>query len=230
LVTNADFIPGETGEFCGIKQTTSNNSTAMKNIILGICFLLLIPFISDAQPDTTKKGTFWKPVPRNYEVKQAIEVESLFPMFFYGGYHVGVCYRYKHFRFRVSVINGGSYDTESAGIPNSSDEYSRYYKTSPGFFAGYNVWKNLEAYIFLEFHTFQIEQKSTGETQDIQSTDFGGGVSYQFFLGRVFYIQPGLHIYLRGDHGVTFETGQYNIPNVDVSPVIRIGARLWKRF
>ncbi len=206
------------------------HSETMKRIITGVALFMLLPVLANAQSDTTLKGTFLKPVPRNYEVKHAIEVESLFPMYFYGGYHVGVCYRYRHFRFRVSVINGGSYDTESAGIPNSSGEYSRYYKTSPGFFAGYNVWKNLEAYIFLEFHTFQIEQKSTGETQNIQSTDFGGGISYQFFLGRVFYIQPGLHVYLRGDHSVTFETGQYIIPNVDVSPVIRIGARLWKKF
>lgn len=202
----------------------------MKNLIPALLFMLLLPCLSPAQSDSTRKGTFLKPVPRNYEVKHAVEVETLFPMYFYGGFHVGVCYRYKHFRFRVSVINGGSYDAEPAGIPNAADEYSRFYKTSPGFFAGYNVWKNLEAYLFLEFHTFCIEQKSTGMRQDIHSTDFGGGISYQFFLGRVFYIQPGLHVYLRGDHSLTFETGQYHIPNVDVAPVIRIGARLWKKF
>jgi hypothetical protein len=202
----------------------------MKKTTLIIGILMILPFILPAQEDTTRKSTFLKPVPRNYEVKHAIEVESLFPMFFYGGYHIGICYRYKHFRFRVSVINGGTYDAETAGITNSSGEYSRYYKTSPGLFAGYNIWKNLEAYLFLEFHTFQIEQKSTGKTQDIHSTDFGGGISYQFFLGRVFYIQPGLHIYLRCDHSCTFETGWYHIPNVDVAPVIRIGARLWKKF
>jgi hypothetical protein len=202
----------------------------MKKTTLIIGILMILPCILPAQEDTTRKSTFWKPVPRNYEVKHAIEVESLFPMYFYGGYHIGICYRYKHFRFRVSVINGGTYDAESVGIPNSSAEYKRFYKTSPGFFAGYNVWKNLEAYLFLEFHTFRIEQKPTGETRDIHSTDFGGGISYQFFLGRVFYIQPGLHLYLRTDRSCTFETGVYNIPNVDVAPVIRIGARLWKKF
>jgi hypothetical protein len=163
-------------------------------------------------------------------VKHAIEVESLFPMFFYGGYHVGVCYRYKHFRFRVSVINGGTYDAESAGISNSSAEYSRYYKTSPGFFAGYNVWKNLETYLFLELHTFRITQKSTGMTGDIHSVDMGGGISYQFFFGRYFYLQPGLHVYLRGDHSLTFGESVYHIPNVDVAPVIRAGVRLWMNY
>jgi hypothetical protein len=34
-------------------------------------------------------GNFWKPEPRNYEVKQAFEAESLVPMFFTGGYHFG---------------------------------------------------------------------------------------------------------------------------------------------
>lgn len=191
---------------------------------------LLFCLSSSANNDTINKGTFLKPVPRNYEVKQAIEVESLFPMFIYGGYHIAVCYRYKHFRFRVSVINGGTYDAETAGIPNSSPDFRRYYKTSPGFFAGYNIWKNLEAYLYLEFHTFCIEQVSTGMRQDIFSTDFGAGISYQFFIGRVFYIQPGLHIYLRGDHNLDFEGTAYSIPNVDVAPVIRIGARLWKKW
>jgi len=176
------------------------------------------------------KGTFWKPLPPSYEAKHAIEVESLFPMFFYGGYHVGVGYRYNKFRVRVSVINGGSYDAEPAGINNSSPDFYRYYKTSPGFFLGYNVWRNLEVYSFLEFHTFEIEQAGTGLTRDIHSTDIGGGVSYQFFFGRHIYLQPGMHIYLRGDHSADFNGTIYNIPNVDISPVVRIGYRFWSKY
>ena len=49
----------------------------------------------------------------NYKVQQALEIESLFPMFFTGGYHLGLCYRYQKFRIRASVINGGSYDATS---------------------------------------------------------------------------------------------------------------------
>ena len=182
-----------------------------------------------AQSDT-KASTFWRPKPSNYEVKQAFEVESLVPMFFTGGYHFAVCYRYDKFRFRASVINGGSYDAEPAGLTNSSPEFKRYYKTSPGFFLGYNVWKNLEVYTFLELHTFEIEQKSTGLKNDIHSTDFGGGVSYQFFIGKSFYIQPGLHLYLRGDNSLDFEGVKYNIPNADFAPVLRLGYRIWKKY
>lgn len=166
----------------------------------------------------------------NYEVKQAFEVESLVPMFLTGGYHFAVCYRYDKFRFRASVINGGNYDAEPAGLINSKPDFKRYYQPSPGFFLGYNVWKNLEVYTFLELHTFEIEQKSSGLKKDIHSTDFGGGVSYQFFVGKRLYLQPGLHLYLRSDKSAQFNQTTYNIPNVDFAPVFRIGYRLWSKY
>jgi len=205
----------------------------MKHISIKLSVLFVVTLFTAtnvlAQSDTTA-GTFWRPTPRNYEVKQAFEFESLVPMFFTGGYHFAVCYRYDKFRFRASVINGGTYDAEPAGLTNSSPEFKRYYKTSPGFFLGYNVWKNLEVYTFLELHTFEIEQSSTGRKDDIHSTDFGGGVSYQFFIGKSFYIQPGLHLYLRGDNSLDFEGVKYNIPNADFAPVLRLGYRIWKKY
>jgi len=201
----------------------------MKKQIFILTLLVLGATSIMAQTDSIK-GTFWNPEPPSYKAKQAIEVESLFPMFFYGGYHVGVGYRYNKFRVRVSVINGGSYDAEPAGLNNSSPEFYRYYKTSPGLFLGYNVWRNLEVYSFLEFHTFEIEQAATGLTRDIHSTDFGGGVSYQFFFGRHIYLQPGMHIYLRGDQSADFNGTIYNIPNVDIAPVVRVGYRFWSKY
>lgn len=175
-------------------------------------------------------GTTSKSKLHNYEVKQAFEVESLVPMFLTGGYHFAVCYRYDKFRFRASVINGGDYDAEPAGLKNSKDDFKRYYQPSPGFFLGYNVWKNLEVYTFLELHTFEIEQKSSGLRQDIHSTDFGGGISYQFFIGNRLYLQPGLHLYLRSDKTAQFGQTTYNIPNVDFAPVFRVGYRLWSKY
>ncbi|WP_207382688.1 hypothetical protein [Flavobacterium subsaxonicum] len=62
------------------------------------------------------------------------------PMFFTGGYHFALGYRYKKFRLRASIINGGTYNAEKAGINNSSTDFKRYYTTSPGVFFGYNVW------------------------------------------------------------------------------------------
>lgn len=191
--------------------------------------LIVITISIKAQSDSAK-GALFNIIPRSYEVKQAFEVESLFPMFITGGYHFGLGYRYDRFRFRVSVINGGSYDAEPAGTKNSSPDCKRYYKTSPGLFIGYNIWRNLEVYSFLELHTFQIEQASTGLTRDIHSTDFGGGISYQLFFGRHIYLQPGFHVYLRGDNSVDFNGLSYNIPNVDLAPVIRIGYRIWCKY
>lgn len=197
-------------------------------LFLIVVFSTIVTTIQ-ATSDSTK-GTFFQPNPRNYEVKHAFEVESLFPMFFAGGYHIGLGYRYERFRVRVSVINGGTYDAETAGIRNSSPQFKRYYRTSPGFFLGYNVWKNLEVYSYIELHTFEIEQKSTGLKKDIHSTDIGGGISYQFFFGRNIYLQPGFHIYLRSDQSAGFNGTVYNIPNVDIAPVVRIGYRFWSKY
>ena len=197
-------------------------------LILTALFLSLAPDSLIAQSDST--GTFWKPSPPNYEVKQALEVESLFPMFFYGGWHVGVGYRYERFRLRVSVINGGDYNADVQSLDGAIDGYKRYYTTSPGIFLGYNVWKNLEVYGYYERHTFEVEQTSTGEKQDIPSNDFGLGISYQFFIGQTFYIQPGIHSYFRAEQTISFsDNGTYSIPTFELTPVVRIGARLWKK-
>ncbi|MBF0576370.1 hypothetical protein [Dysgonomonas sp. GY617] len=190
-------------------------------LFLLLFFALTTTLFSQDQQSSTK--------PRSYEVKQAFEVESLVPMFFTGGYHFAVGYRYEKFRVRVSVINGGTYDAETAGINNNPTEFKRFYKTSPGIFLGYNVWKNLELYGFAEFHTFSIQQKSTKIEKDIHSIDLGGGVGYQFFIGRYFYIQPAVHIYCRKDHSLDFEGTKYNISNIDFSPVLRLGVRLWSK-
>ena len=195
-------------------------------------FVVLVSSVSTiiAQSDSNS-GTFWKPIPRNYEVKQAIEIESLFPMFFYGGWHVGVGYRYEKFRLRVSVINGGDYNADVQSLDGAIDGYKRYYTTSPGIFLGYNVWKNFEVYGYYERHTFEVEQMSTGEKQDLPSNDFGIGISYQFFIGRIFYIQPGVHSYFRAEQTITFaNSGTYSIPTFELTPIVRIGARLWKKY
>lgn len=201
----------------------------MKRLILFSFALLLFTRQMQARPNQATP-TPTDSIQPNYKVKQAWEVESLVPMFFTGGYHLGLCYRYEKFRFRVSVINGGNYDAEPAGLKNSSSGYKRYYKTSPGFFLGYNLWRNLELYSYLELHTFAIEQKRSGLEKNLHSTDVGAGLSYQFFIGRKFYIQPGIHVYLRGDHQADFNDEKYNIPNVDVAPVIRLGYRFRSRF
>ncbi|EOR96676.1 hypothetical protein ADIARSV_0099 [Arcticibacter svalbardensis MN12-7] len=200
----------------------------MKKCIAFIIIIATMTLQLKAQSDLLK-STFLKPNPRNYIVKQAFEVESLFPMFLTGGYHFALGYRYEKFRFRASVINGGDYDAEPAGLKNKKGDFKRFYKTSPGFFLGYNVWKNLELYTFMEMHTFGIEQKSSGIKHNIRTNDFGGGISYQFFFGRYVYLQPGLHLYLRGEHSADFNGTTYKIPRADLAPVIRIGARLWRK-
>ena len=92
----------------------------MKKQIVLIVALICVATTISAQSGSTG-GTFWKPNPRNYEVKQALEVESLVPMFFTGGYHFGVGYRYNKFRVRVSVINGGTYNADHQAVSGTVD-------------------------------------------------------------------------------------------------------------
>jgi len=88
----------------------------MKKITLLLaCLLIVVPQIF-AQTTTEQQPAEQKQ--KSYDVNQALEVESLFPMFLTGGFHVGVGYRYKKFRVRASVINGGSYNAETAGVDN----------------------------------------------------------------------------------------------------------------
>ena len=70
---------------------------------------------------------------------------------------------------------------------------------------------------------------STGAKQDVRSTDTGLGISYQFFIGRYFYIQPGAHLYLQGNNSSDFNGTTYKIHNADFSPVARVGFRLWRK-
>ncbi len=193
-------------------------------------FVFLWASLASSQvPENGPASTASRSLPSSYAIGSAFEAESLFPMFLTGGYHFGLGYRYEQFRVRVSVINGGTYDAEPAGVSNTKDEFKRFYRPSPGLFLGYNVWKGFEVYTFLEGHTFRIEQKSSGLSQDVKSIDVGGGVSYQFFVGRVFYIQPGLHAYFRERKTLQFSDRTYRLPGLDIAPVIRIGVRLWER-
>lgn len=185
-------------------------------------FFLIIAF-------TLTMSAFAQEKNHSYDAEQSLEVESLVPMFLTGGYHIGVSYRYKQFRVRTSIINGGNYNAETAGINNSAKGFKRHYKTSPGIFLGYNIWRNLEIYSFLEAHHFEIEQKSTGLKKNMHSLDFGGGVGYQFFIGNYFYIQPAIHVYLRKSKSLDFDDIKYTIPTTDISPVFRIGYRFWSK-
>lgn len=195
-------------------------------LLLLSSFLLL--FVSSL---SAQSGSFWFPKPANYEIKQAFEIESLVPMFFFGGYHFGVGYRYEKFRIRASIINGGSYNVDGQAVGKVDKGYERYYTTSPGIFLGYNLWKNFELYGYYESHTFKIKQLSSGEKQNIKSNDVGIGISYQFFIGRYIYIQPGIHSYFRPEKTITFVNDQtYSIPTFELSPVVRLGVRIWKKF
>ena len=114
----------------------------MKRTLIAI--LMLAHSIALFAKTDSLQATFLKPLPRNYEVKHAIEIESLVPMFFTGGYHFAVGYRYKKIRVRASIIQGGSFNADAYSLNHSTNAFKRFYLVSPGIFLGYNLWKNLE--------------------------------------------------------------------------------------
>ncbi|MCE2894409.1 MAG: outer membrane beta-barrel protein [Flammeovirgaceae bacterium] len=196
----------------------------MKTISVLALFLL---FSTTLLAQKESSGTFWKPSPANYEVKRALEIEALPFVYLSQGYHVGVGYRLQKFRFRASIIDAGTFNSE-----NSNDKFERFEtKGTFGIFAGYNIWKNLETYVFVDRQVFDIKQKTTSETKQLTSVTPGLGISYQFFIGRYFYVQPGLHLYMRGSQEAKFsDNTTYSLSTVDFFPVVRFGVRPWKKF
>jgi len=188
--------------------------------------LLLLPTANAFAQSNGIDGTFRLLHPHNYAIKQAIELESIVPMFFTGRYRFAVGYRYFKFSVRASIINGGTYDAEKVGLKNSPSIFKRFYYTSPGIFLGYNVWRNLGVYTYFESRTLIVKQTSTGIEKKVKSIDTGLGLSHQFFIGRYFYVQPGVHLYLRTNKTVNFFDVQYRIAHADISSFIRLGVRL----
>jgi hypothetical protein len=144
----------------------------MKTIsVLGLFLLFSATLLAQKE----SSGTFWKPSPANYEVKRALEIEVLPFVYLSQGYHVAVGYRLQKFRFRASIIDAGTFNSE-----NSNDKFERFEtKGTFGIFAGYNIWKNLETYVFVDRQVFDIKQKTTYETKQLTSVTPGLGISYQ---------------------------------------------------
>jgi hypothetical protein len=155
------------------------------------------------------------------------QVESLVPMFFFGGYHAAVGYRQGNFRIRASVIYGGDYDAEQAGADNSANAFKRFYdQGSYGVFGDYFIWKGLHAFVFVESHNWIIESKGNDARNTMSTIDYGPGIGYQFYIGDRFYIQPAIHLYFRDSKTISVGNETYSIPSMDRSFVLRLGYNL----
>lgn len=148
------------------------------------------------------------------------EIEAVPLVYFTKGYHLSLGYRVNRFRLRASVIDAGTYNAEV-----SNQDFKRFETPgSYGLFAGYFVWKHLEAYAFLDRHNLKVRQRSTGEERDLRVFTPGVGIGYQFFWTSHFYTQPALHLYNFGSQDTTFSNGQvYKLPQTQLVPVVRVG-------
>lgn len=195
----------------------------MKSPLLVVTLLLLSLRVAGQ----ATKNSFLNPSPANYQVAKAIEVEAVPFVYLSGGYHVSIGYRYNRLRFRASIIDAGSYNSQ----PGNAD-FKRFESSgSFGIFAGYFVWKNLETYGFVDRQVFTVKQNATDESRSLNAVTPGLGIGYQFFIGRYVYIQPALHLYLRSSQEIRFGNGNnYSLATSEISPIIRVGVRPWKRW
>lgn len=149
-----------------------------------------------------------------------IEVESLFPMFLMGGYHLAIGVRKDQWRLRASCIDGGNYNYE----PNSS-AFKRNLGKGCGIFLGYFFSPGWHAYLFIERQEYIVTRRDTGTSATFPVTDIGPGIGYQYFFNKKIYLQPALHLYWRKDAKKNIGGINYTLPNFDFSPTLRLGYR-----
>ena len=147
-----------------------------------------------------------------------IEVESLFPMFLMGGYHLAIGVRKGQWRLRASCIDGGNYDYE----PNNS-MFKRNLGKGCGLFLGYFFSQGWHAYLFVERQEYTVTRRDTGIHATFPVTDIGPGIGYQYFFDKNIYLQPALHLYWRKSARKTIGGIDYSLPNFDFSPTLRLG-------
>lgn len=148
------------------------------------------------------------------------EIESLFPMYFYGGSHLAVGVRGGDVRMRVSCIDGGRYDYEP-GNPI----FERNLGTGCGVFLGYFFAPNWEIYLFVEKQNYVVTNRGNRAAQRFDVIDVGPGIGYQYFLTRNVYVQPALHLYWRTSQDSVIGGTNYSLRETDLSPVIRVGVQ-----
>lgn len=148
------------------------------------------------------------------------EIESLFPMYFMGGYHMAAGVRWKDLRVRASCIDGGHYEYE----PNNR-QFERNLGTGCGIFFGYFLWKYLHAYFYIEAQNYIVSNRDTHDSVRFDVVDIGPGLGYQYFIYKKIYIQPAAHLYWREKQQKLVGGTRYTLRNIDVSPTIRIGYR-----
>ncbi|MEQ1534214.1 MAG: hypothetical protein HOO97_02875 [Sideroxydans sp.] len=148
------------------------------------------------------------------------EVESLVPIYFFGGSHAAIGARVDDWRVRTSCIDGGRYDYEP-----KNQAVERNLGKGCGVFLGYFFTPNWEVYLFVEKQSYQVTHRTTLETHRFDVIDVGPGVGYQYFIGKDFYVQPALHLYWRPSQSKVIGGSNYSLPNTDISVVARLGYR-----
>ncbi len=154
----------------------------------------------------------------NEPTKFKYEIESLFPMYFYDGYHLAVGIRINDFRYRISCIDGGDYNYE----PNN-DQFERNLGRGCGVFAGYFLDSHWHIYLFLEKQYYTVTKRDSNVSENFDVIDVGPGIGYQYFFSKKIYIQPAIHLYWRNSENKSIDGSDYVLREYDVSPVVRVG-------
>jgi len=147
-------------------------------------------------------------------------IESLFPIYFFNGYHLAFGIRIKDFRLRASCIDGGNYDYE----PNN-DQFERNLGKGCGVFAGYFLSKRWHLYMFIEKQSYVVTKRESGVSAEFDVLDIGPGLGYQYYFTENAYLQPALHLYWRKSEEKVIDGINYELREFDLSPTIRVGYR-----
>jgi hypothetical protein len=155
------------------------------------------------------------------EVKRVeYSIESLFPIYFFEGYHLAVGIRINDFRLRASCIDGGNYDYEP-----DDDQFERNLGKGCGVFAGYFLDKRWHVYLFVEKQSYLVTKRDNGVSEEFDVLDIGPGLGYQYYFTENAYLQPALHLYWRKSEKKIIDGINYELREFDLSPTIRVGYR-----
>jgi len=150
----------------------------------------------------------------------SMELESLVPMYLFGGAHIAVSLNVDNFRFRASCIDGGNYDFE----PNN-ETFERNLGVGCGVFAGTFLNDNWHIYLFVERQRYIVTKRDSLVQATFDVWDVGPGIGYQYFIWDETYIQPALHLYYRSSQTKQIDGIDYSLRNLDLSAVFRVGYR-----
>lgn len=152
------------------------------------------------------------------------EIETQVPCFIVGGYHLSVGGRFENFRVRAEIQNSGTMDFGEFGLNNQNKNFHRYLDNiSVGVAGDYFFYKGFFVSGSIETRNWKINDEDKTSEKYIRTIDFGVGPGYQYIFWEKLYFQISFGINFRQDNKLEFNNSEFQISNVDILPMLRLG-------